>query len=86
MQLNAPGSLALSTFNLNVGSMAGNAPIDLGNQTLTVGSDNTSNTYSGIISDAGNLVKTGTGILALAQPIRIPARPALPAEPSCSAP
>ena len=65
MQLNAPGSLALSTFSLNVGSMSGNAPIDLGSQTLTVGSDNTSNTYSGIISDAGTLVKTGTGTLVL---------------------
>ena len=65
MQLNAPGSVALSTFNLNVGSMCGNAPIDLGSQTLTVGSDNTNNTYSGIISDAGNLVKIGTGTLVL---------------------
>jgi autotransporter-associated beta strand protein len=65
MQLNAPGSLALSTFNLNVGSMSGNAPIDVGSQTLTVGSDNTSNTYSGIISDGGNLLKTGSGILVL---------------------
>jgi autotransporter-associated beta strand protein len=65
MQLNAPGSLALSTFNLNVGSMSGNAPIDLGSQTLTVGSDNTSNTYSGIISDSGNLVKIGNGTLVL---------------------
>ena len=66
MQLNAPGSLALSTFNLNVGSMSGNAPIDLGSQTLTVGSDNTSTTYSGVISDAGAVVKTGTGTLVLA--------------------
>jgi autotransporter-associated beta strand protein len=66
MQLNAPGSLALSTFNLNVGSMSGNAPIDLGNQTLTVGSDNTSTTYSGIISDVGTFVKIGSGTLVLA--------------------
>ena len=65
MQLNSPGSFALSSFSLNVGSMSGNAPIDLGSQTLTVGSDNTSNTYSGIISDAGNLVKIGTGTLTL---------------------
>ena len=45
--------------------MSGNAPIDLGSQTLTVGSDNTSKTYSGIISDGGNLLKTGSGILVL---------------------
>ena len=66
MQLNAPGSLGLSTFSLNVGSMGGNAPIDLGSQTLTVGSDNTCTTYTGIISDAGSLVKTGSGALTLA--------------------
>ncbi len=65
MQLNAPGSLSFATFNLNVGSMSGNAPIDLGNGTLTVGNDNTSNTYSGIISDSGTLVKTGSGMLVL---------------------
>jgi autotransporter-associated beta strand protein len=65
MQLNAPGSLALSTFSLNVGSMSGNAPIDLGSQTVTVGSDNTSTTYSGAISGGGALVKTGTGALVL---------------------
>ena len=50
---------------LNVGSMSGNAPIDLGSQTLTTGSDNTSTTYSGSISDAGTLVKTGSGTLVL---------------------
>jgi autotransporter-associated beta strand protein len=65
MQLNAPGSLALSTFSLNVGSMSGNAPIDLGSGVLTTGSDNTSTTYSGGISDAGTLVKTGSGTLVL---------------------
>ncbi|MGA2033040.1 MAG: autotransporter-associated beta strand repeat-containing protein [Thermoguttaceae bacterium] len=64
MQLRG-GSLGLATFSLNVGSMSGNAPIDLGSQTLTVGNDNTSTTYSGIISDAGNLVKTGVGTLVL---------------------
>ena len=65
MSLSSPGSLNLGTFNLNVGSMSGNAPIDLGSQTLTVGSDNTSTMYSGTISDAGTLVKIGTGTLFL---------------------
>jgi autotransporter-associated beta strand protein len=65
MRLNAPGSLSFATFNLNVGSMSGNSPIDLGSGTLTTGGDNTSTTYSGIISDAGTLVKTGTGTLSL---------------------
>ena len=65
MSLSSPGSLNLGTFNLNVGSMSGNAPIDLGSATLTVGSDNTSSMYCGIISDAGNLVKIGNGTLVL---------------------
>ena len=65
MQLNAPASLNFGTFNLNVGSMHGNAPIDLGSGTLTTGSDNASTTYSGIISDAGSLVKIGSGTLDL---------------------
>jgi autotransporter-associated beta strand protein len=65
MSLSSPGSLNLGSFNLNVGSMSGNAPIDLGSTTLTVGSDNTSSMYCGIISDAGNLVKIGNGTLVL---------------------
>ena len=65
MQLNAPGSLALSTFSLNVGSMTGNAPIDLDSGILTTGSDNTSTTYSGAITGNGGLTKTGTGTLVL---------------------
>ena len=65
MQFNTLEALRLATFSLNVGSMAGSSPIDLGSQTLTVGSDNTSTTYSGIISDAGTLVKIGSGTLVL---------------------
>ena len=65
MQVNAPGSLNLATFGLNVGSMSGNAPIDLDSGTLTTGSDNTNATYAGNISDAGTLVKIGGGALAL---------------------
>jgi autotransporter-associated beta strand protein len=66
MQLSAPGSLALGGYTLAVGSMGGNAPIDLGSATLTTGSDNTpSTTYSGAIGGAGNLVKMGTGALVL---------------------
>ncbi len=66
MTLLNPGRLNLATFSLNVGSMSGNAPIDLGSGTLTMGSDNTNTTYAGNISDAGTLVKTGSGTLVLA--------------------
>ena len=66
MQLSTPGSLAMGKYFLAVGSMSGNAPIDLGSATLTAGSDNTpSTTYSGALSGAGGFVKTGTGALVL---------------------
>jgi autotransporter-associated beta strand protein len=67
MHLTAPGSLSLATYSLTVGSMSGDAPINLGSSTLTVGSDNTPiATYSGVISGSGRMVKTGTGTLVLA--------------------
>jgi kelch-like protein 20 len=65
MHLNAEASLNLDTYNLNIGSMSGAGPIDLCNRTLTVGSDNTSSTYSGSISGGGTLVKTGDAALTL---------------------
>ena len=63
MQLNAPGSLSLASFSLNVGSISGNAPIDLGSQTLSIGSDNTSNTYYGVVSDVGTLVSADEDVV-----------------------
>lgn len=65
MALSLPGGLDLAFFRLNVGSMSGNAPIDLGSGTLTTGGDNTNTTYAGKISDAGTLVKVGSGTLLL---------------------
>jgi autotransporter-associated beta strand protein len=66
MTLSSPGSLSLANFSLNVGSMSGNAPINLASGTLTAGSDNTSTTYSGAIQGAGSLTKIGSGTLLLA--------------------
>ena len=66
MQLNSGASLNLGGYNLNVGSMSGAAPINLGNQTLTVGTDNTDTTYTGTLSGSGGLTKTGAGALTLA--------------------
>jgi autotransporter-associated beta strand protein len=65
MQLSAPGSLNLGTFNLAAGSMSGNAPINLGSRTLSAGGDGTSSIYSGAISGHGGLTKTGAGMLTL---------------------
>jgi autotransporter-associated beta strand protein len=52
---------------VSVGSIEGYGNIALGINTLTVGANNVSTTYSGQISDrfAGTLVKTGTGTLTL---------------------
>jgi autotransporter-associated beta strand protein len=65
MELNAGASLYLGSYNLAVGSMSGAAPIDLGNGTLTVGSDNTDSACPARILGSGGLVKTGTGALTL---------------------
>lgn len=63
------GYLALSN-NLSVGSLAGEGTIYLsqvGQNTLTVGGDDTSTDFNGIISGAnGGLTKTGEGTLTLA--------------------
>jgi autotransporter-associated beta strand protein len=66
MELNTGASLNLGGYNLNAGSMAGVAPVNLSNHTLIVGADNTNSSYSGAISGDGNLSKTGSGTLALA--------------------
>jgi autotransporter-associated beta strand protein len=54
---NAPG--------VTIGSLAGNGPVLLGANTLTIGSNNQSTTFSGVIQDNGGLTKAGTGTLTL---------------------
>lgn len=66
MQLNAPGSLNMGGFDLTVGSMSGAQPINLQTRNLTVGSDNTSATYSGSITGSGGINKIGDGALTFA--------------------
>ncbi|MCS6243906.1 MAG: autotransporter-associated beta strand repeat-containing protein [Opitutus sp.] len=55
----------LNNFSDTVGSIEGAGTINLGTGTLTVGSNNTSTTFSGIIQETGSLVKSGTGTLTL---------------------
>jgi len=64
------GVLAGAVFDLNgiaqtVGSLWGTGNVLLGGTTLTTGGDDSSSTFSGRISDAGSLVKTGTGTMTL---------------------
>jgi len=62
----------LSTTGTTAGSIAGNGFLNLGSKNLTVGSNNTSTTFSGVIQDGGlaggtggSLTKVGTGTLIL---------------------
>jgi autotransporter-associated beta strand protein len=61
-------TLNLAGFNQTIGSLAGAGNVMLGAATLTTGGDNTSTTYSGVISGTGGLVKTGAGTLTLSGP------------------
>ncbi|HYT66058.1 MAG TPA: autotransporter-associated beta strand repeat-containing protein [Vicinamibacterales bacterium] len=65
LQVGATATVDLNGFNQAVGSLAGGGSVTLGTATLTAGSDNTSTLYSGAISGAGSLIKTGTGVLSL---------------------
>ncbi|MCA0248161.1 MAG: autotransporter-associated beta strand repeat-containing protein [Proteobacteria bacterium] len=56
----------LTTGGTTIGSIAGGGSVLLGAKALTVGGNNTTKTYSGVISGVGgSLVKVGTGTLTL---------------------
>ena len=57
--------LNLAGFNQTIGSLAGAGAVTLGSATLTTGNDNTSTTFSGVMSGTGGLTKIGSGILTL---------------------
>ena len=57
--------LNLAGFNQTIGSLAGAGAVTLGAATLTTGNDNTSTTFSGVMSGGGGLTKIGNGILTL---------------------
>ena len=57
--------LDLNGFSQTIGSLAGPGTVTLGSATLTAGGDNTTTTFSGVISGTGGLIKTGAGTLTL---------------------
>jgi autotransporter-associated beta strand protein len=67
VDLTASGTLDLVTYNNTIGSLAGLAgsAANLGTATLTTGGLNTADSYAGVISGTGGLIKTGTNTLTL---------------------
>ena len=71
VSVSSPGVLDLASFSTNVNGLTGNGTVDnltAGNATLTVGNNNATSTFSGLIQNtAGSLAlhKTGTGMLTL---------------------
>jgi autotransporter-associated beta strand protein len=59
--------LDLNGFSQTIGSLAGNGDVALGsgNATLTIGGDNTSTVFGGVVSGSGSLAKVGTGTFAV---------------------
>lgn len=54
-------SLDLDGFNQSIGSLAGGGNVNLGAGSLSLGSNNTSTSYAGVISGTGAVTKLGTG-------------------------
>lgn len=54
-----------SARRLTIGSLAGDGLVILGPAALTIGSNDQSTTFGGLIQDSGSLIKTGSGSLTL---------------------
>ncbi len=68
LTLNGNAELDLSARNapgITIGSLGGTGSVFLGANTLTIGSNNQSTTFSGVIEESGGVTKTGTGTLTL---------------------
>ncbi len=62
------GTFNLNNLNQSIGSLAGVGSVILGSAALVTGSDNASTTFSGVISGAGSLTKSGAGTWTLSKP------------------
>nr|WP_258405780.1 putative Ig domain-containing protein [Shewanella mangrovisoli] len=65
VSVSAGASVILPSGSETVGSLTGAGSLVLTSGTLTTGSNNSSTTFSGVVSGAGSLVKAGTGTFIL---------------------
>jgi autotransporter-associated beta strand protein len=65
--LNGDSELDISdrTTGVTIGSLSGQGSVYLGPNTLTIGSNNQSTTFSGVIQESGGVTKIGTSTLTL---------------------
>lgn len=59
------GTVNLNNLNATVGALMGSRNLALGNGVVSIGNNNLSTTYSGVLSGNGSLVKIGNGTLIL---------------------
>lgn len=58
-------TLDLNDFDHSLSALAGAGTVDLGSAALTLGNNDTSNSFSGVIQGSGRLIKNGMGNLTL---------------------
>jgi autotransporter-associated beta strand protein len=63
INVGAAGTLSMNGFNASAGALAGGGLVSLGTNTLTIGGNNVSTTFSGTATGTGTIVKTGTNSL-----------------------
>ena len=65
VRLNADNGLRVGSFGGDIGNLTGTGNLNLGGRGISVGNNNTSQTYSGRISETGYILKVGDGAWTL---------------------